>query len=265
MKMEIRDILVRSKKIRVPGKKMISNYYMNYSDKDKLLFDIYETEKTVLFGFKEGNIYRVFFYTVEPSDLIFLLKQNIQGEEVIEIVSKESLDSYRWIENTGFRWYKTFERYGTTLQSYEETKRNYEKSRMNNFYNENYGQFATMEDIPDIQCCIKNQFDERADHFFCDKDLADLISNKNIYVEKENGHIYCICIFRIEGKKIYFNLSYNMGTADVLYSIERKILLNAICEHKVTYSYCWMDQENVKAQKRRGAPSEHIYNYIFVR
>lgn len=260
-KKHIKEISLKMTEIRKTKRKVMTNYYLTYNGAD-VLFDTFVTEETIVFCIQENNIYRVFYYSVDEKDLIENLKK-LPKNSILDIVAQEGSLDVQWLEGAGFYLYSTYARFGQPLLDYENQKELMSKNRIDAFYNEEYGECATVDDVQELQRLISKGFDEKTDHLFSDEELEDLINNKNILVQRESGEIFCIFIYKIEGKKFYYNLSYNEGTADVLYSIEKKSLLNAIKEYGVSYAYSWMALTNKKALKRSAVPADHMRNYIF--
>ncbi|MCM1232283.1 MAG: hypothetical protein NC489_19335 [Ruminococcus flavefaciens] len=261
-KKEIGEILQQTHKINRQNRRIWTNYYHNYSS-SSLLFDVIEGESTIVFGIQEGSIYRVFYYSYDNKELANCLKQTPNGA-VIDIVTKEKDLNSGWLLSAGFLPYAVYGRFGHVLHTYEEELKQMTSQRMAPFYNENYGECATESDIKEIQDLIFDTFDEHADHLhFLSKELRSLIKKKWIWIQRDDGKICCIFIYNIQGKKIYYNLSINKSSADVLYSIQRKVLLNAITEFHVTYAYGWISLKNKSALKRNQYPSFDTYNHIF--
>ncbi len=260
-KENINEILEVMNRIRKQKKKICTNYYYSYNASD-VLFDVWEMDETVIFCIQELEIYRVFYYSCNIEELTDALSKMPEGA-ILDIIEKQDTSFKEWIDLAGFQLYSVYGRFGIQLPDFEEQKSILEKSRMNKFYNENYGQYANQEDLRQIQKLIAENFDVKTDHLFTDEQMRQLIHNNCVYIEKEEGDIICIVIYQIEGKKLYYNLTYNKGTADISYSIERKIQLQAIRNYGVNYIYSWIDMSNIKALKRNSSPTPHLYNYIY--
>lgn len=260
-KKNINEITRIMSRIRKSKKKVFTNYYYSYNASD-VLFDVIELDETVIFCIQELEIYRIFYYSSNTEELADALSKMPEGS-ILDIIEKEETPANQWLVSAGFELYSVYGRFGEPLLGYEEQKAIYEKNRMDVFYNENYGQYAQQEDLREIQKLIAKNFDIKTDHLFTDEQMLQLIQDKSVYIEKEEGKIICIIIYRVEGKKLYGNLTYNRGTADVSYSIEKKILLQSIRDYQVNYIYYWISLSNTKALKRVEAVSPHLYNFIY--
>lgn len=259
----ITNISLIMRTIRKKKKKILTNYYMTYNQSDKI-FDVIESEETVVFAIQEGVIYRIFYYSCDENDLIECLSQ-IDRACVLDIISKEEEMGYAWLEKANFEFYSKYIRFGSVLPTYEEQVLTMKNNRLDSFYNEEYGEYAQEEDVAEIQKLISAAFDAKTDHLFSDEELLNRIKKHQVLVDRDQGAIYCMLIFDITGKQFYYNLVYNEGTADVSYSMEKKALLYAIKEHGVNYAYSWIDIRNKKALKRNTAKPDGVYNYIFKR
>ena len=260
-KKNINEISEAMNRIRKQKKKVCTNYYYSYNASD-VLFDVWEMDETVIFCIREMEIYRVFFYSCNMAELTDALSKMPEGA-ILDIIEKQDTSFKDWMDLTGFQLYSVYGRFGKQLPNYEEQKAIFEKLQMDKFYNENYGQYASQEDLSEIQKLIAENFDAKTDHLFTDEQMKRLIQDQSVYIEKEERNIICIVIYRIEGKKLYYNLTYNKGTADISYSIEKKIQLQAIHNYGVNYIYSWIDMSNKKALKRNSSPTPHLYNYIY--
>lgn len=262
-KMSIEEIIQIMNTIHRNKKKIYTNYYANCNNNSHV-FDVFFQGETIVFGFHDYDIHRVFYYSSDKKELLSCLKQVPKGA-ILDIVTREAEFDIHWIEGTGFRLYSTYGRFERKLLGCEEEQERMSHDLLDSYYNEQYGEYAQIEDVEEIQKIIRNVFDEKADHLFSDDNLRELIRKNWVIVQRENHKIFCIYIFKIEGKKLYSNFSYNEGAADVLYSIERRVLLDAIKNYEVNYSYAWFSLANKQALKRSYMTFDHTFNYIYVK
>lgn len=261
-KKTIQEILARMREIRSQKKNVLTNYYFTYNNKPEILFDVIDGIDTVIFGVQEMYVYRVFYYSNNKKELLKLLCDIPEGAVLDVVTKEENLDTH-WLEKADIFWYNTYGRFGSLLLPYEEQKRAYESNKLDMFYNEQYGEYAKETDVREIQKLLRKNFDTKTDYFFTDDELRKLIEEERVVVEREQGSIYFIFIFRIEGKKFYTNLLYNEGTADISYSVEKRLVLESLQRYGVKYIYFWAALDNKAALKRNGNPVADSYNYIF--
>lgn len=255
------EVILCMQNIRRSRKNIYTNYYLSYNGTN-VIFDILSGDETIIFCIWEKDIYRVFYYSCNLSELVSLLKHTPSGA-IIDIIAKEENPDMDWIKDANYNLYNTYARFGQKLLTCQEEIERLAKHPLDAYYNENYGSYATEQDLQQLQFIIEKSFDKKTDHLFTDEQLLELIRKNWVLIEKEDGIIYCVVIFQIEGKKCYYNLTYNKGTADVLFSIEKKIRLNAIKEYDANYIYSWIALSNKKALNRCIVPRDGVYNYIF--
>lgn len=257
---EIKDCM---NKIHAVCRRPLNNYYNNYSgDSDDRIFDCIKGSDTIVFGTDDNGIFRIYYYSADEDSLINSLKRVPEGS-ILDIVDRVRTSNYPYIEESGFIPYTTYIRFGRKLNDYDSQLELFKQLPLDEFYDESYGRPAQLADIQYIQEMIEKGFDPKTDHLFSDKDMEELIREGSVYVEGAGDDICCVLISRILGKKYYVNLIMNLGGADVSYSMEKKVLLEAIKNHGVNYQYAWIDERNKRALKRAGLPEDNQFNHIF--
>ena len=88
---------------------------------------------------------------------------------------------------------------------------------------------------------------------------------RQIIFHKIGDKIECFFIYRREGKKLYCAFSYNHASADILYSIERRVKEIEYEENGIKMHYAWFNAENKKALRRNAWKDTKIRDYIFVK
>lgn len=81
------------------------------------------------------------------------------------------------------------------------------------------------------------------------EDWRRTIENKECVIVRENGKIVTLYKWRIEGKKLYGNISVNLGAANLLYDLERSVF-DEYWEKGIRTMYAWINCSNNKALKR---------------
>lgn len=258
--MKIQEIIQEISSLRKVKSNVISNYYMNYHGKD-IEFDVWKGLETIVFCVQEERLYRCFFATTNLEELNKLLSE-LPAETVIDYVTKEKSDTFPW-EKSGFKRYTTLIRCTKTDWNKEKPKTKREKY-LEQFYDENCGEFATLNDLEELYDLLYKVFDYRVSRLPGKDDLAEMIQ-KNwvlLYREKE---IIAFLIYQIEGKKYYGYQIYNAGTADITYNLECKAIKYAKQKYEIKSSYAWVEVSNSAANQRVGADFDGTYDYIFVK
>ena len=73
-----------------------------------------------------------------------------------------------------------------------------------------------------------------------------MVKKKEILVYREAGEIIAAYIFHYQGKKLYSNTSMNLGGANILYNMERRIFEEA-WNKGIRIFYGWGNLANVRA------------------
>lgn len=252
---EIRQIMNR---ISMSGQTILTNYY--YNDLSGR-FEVIQRKSTVIFTVNDGEVFRAYYYSSNQKELTECLKTLPLGT-IIDIISKEKNVDMEWLNEAGFFPYATYGRFGRTLHTEREERERMSTNPLDRFFSDKYGEYAKKSDVAELQKIIYDTFDANSDHLLSDREMLELIEKKWVIIQRDRNQICCVFIYRIEGKKIYYNLSINKSTADVLYSIQKKALLSAISKWGVRYVYGWISLNNKQALKRNQYPMFEIYDYI---
>ncbi len=86
----------------------------------------------------------------------------------------------------------------------------------------------------------------QADHIPSEDELLQIVKEKEVMLYKIGDKIECFFIYRREGKKLYCAFSYNHTSADILYSIERRVKEIEYEENGIKMHYAWFNAENKK-------------------
>ena len=226
-------------------------------------FQIVQTDQTIVFWYHDSNICRVFFYSVKESEIKDLLKKVPQGA-VMDIISKHKDEEEQWKTLTGFSVLSVYGRFGRNIESAEQEQERFKKNPLDRFYREEYGCIAKKEQLYEIQHILQTHFDDAGDHLYSDEQMTELINNKRVWIQCEEGKITTIFVYKIEGKKFYSNTSFNDSTADVLYSIQKKVLLQAIEEYGIIYFYGWIRINNRQSLRKNHYPEFDAYDYVMI-
>lgn len=239
-----------------------TNYSFSLTGSEKT-FDVIHSSESIVFLNRLLKRNDVYYFTSDMEDCLRLL-DGLPADTMLPVVSKdEGYDIHRF-EEAGFIYYARYERFGDRVYPYDEQMELMKSNKLDPKYDESYGRYPEIKDIPEIQSILEDTFDPLTDDFFSDDEMAKMIEEKNIVIERTDKRIYCINIFQIHGRKFYGNILWNIGMPYVSYSIEKRTLLEAIKEHGVNYRYLWINTANNAALKRNLTPrSEGIYSFMF--
>ena len=174
------------------------------------------------------------------------------------------------ILEAGFSNYKTYVR--TTVcykkNGYEVPEKGRRKL-LQELYDPTCGEYPTIDDVEELIEISKANFDELTDDVFTKEEWKHVIEKKSCLVYKEAGKIVAYYVWRLDGKQLYSNMTLNMGAANYLYNMERRIY-DEMWEKGIRVYYAWVDMKNVKARVRFNEESKnvissvsHMYNSIY--
>lgn len=261
--MKIQEIMQFILSLRKSKKKLLTNYFLTYQNSEQD-FPTWKGEETIVFSVQEEKLQRCFFASTNEKELNSLLKELPSGTVMDYIIKKKETD-FCWTE-AGFGLYRTLIRY--TNPSWEDESRPKSKRALflEQFYDENIGQFATVEDAEEIYELLYKIFDVRVSRLPSMQQLIEMIKKKWVLLYREQGRIIAFLMYQIEGRKYYGYQIYNEGTADITYNLERKATQYAKSAYQVKSSYGWVEIDNFGANDRcDGGNFDGTYDYIFVK
>lgn len=247
----------------IPRTKKVVTNFCRQKELRTQIFEVIYTDSSLVFWYWDNHVCRVFFYSIKGAEVRKLLQMTPENA-VMDIISPQKEEQKRWEKLTGFSSYAVYGRFGRKIAGIEEEKKRFKREPLDRFYKEEYGIPAVREQLEEIQQVLEDHFDAGADHLYSKQEMAELIDKKRVWIHSEEGRITTIFVYRIEGKKFYSNISLNDSTADVLYSIQKKVLLNAIEEFKVLYYYGWIRINNRQALRKNHYPEFDAYDYVMV-
>ncbi len=259
--MRLEQIQEKIKSLKIDNRNKISNFYNQSELKDKE-FQTWMGEDTIIFWFKKINVNQVYFYSGDEEELREGLNK-LPISYTIHVITDKKECASDWEQKLGCPLYDIYGRFGHSLGDLEMEKKRFADMKLDRFYDKSLGMLADKSDLKELQQMIYQTFDESCDQLFIDEEMERLIDNKNVWIAKDENKICTIFIYRIEGKKYYANLALNHSTADVLYSIQKKSILEAIEEYHVTYFYGWQSLKNIQASRKHGFPEYNLYDLIF--
>ena len=232
-----------------------------------------DLENAFCFSVDERFRKRCFYAGCVDEDLKKVLSDVSEGTMLEELYKNEGENPNReLIESVGFEHYATFIRRTTTFVSnpYEvpEVGR---RAILSEMYDPDFGEEAEEKDVEELFALHKSTFDVQIDDVFTIDEWKKIIDEKNCVLVREDGKIVCYYVYRIEGKKLYANVSLNRGPANYLYNIERRVFTDA-WENGVRTISAWYDVKNKKALTRVNKAAEktvkaesYLYNDIFIK
>lgn len=259
--MKIQEIMKFITALRKSGKKVLTNYYLTLQ-KSEEDFVSWTAENSIVFCVQENKVYRCFFATTDEDELNTLLKKMPEGT-VMDFISKKKLETFPWTAS-GFEHYKTLARY--TIPDLTapgpKTKRDI---FLEQFYQEDFGEFATMDDADELYDLLYKIFDYRVSRLPSKEELLEQIGKNWVLLYRENKEIIAFVMYQMEGKKYYGYQVYNSGTADITYNLDRRAMKYAIEHYGAKSLYSWIEVDNFAAVAKGNDKADGTYDYIFLK
>jgi hypothetical protein len=209
-----------------------SNYY--YQELQNEQFLVSYTTRSICFFEQEDGFYRGYFASVDMDDLTNLLSSvELESPVVIAIVSKtQNPELTENIQRSGFEQYRVYRRM---------VNRDFQKFELNDGIT--YAELGQAQEILEL---LKETFNPYTDYLPTAALLEQLIEDKQIIINEEDGRCKGLFIYRREGIKYNFNYMVNKSINPVsfMYSMQNFYahLKNAGLQH----GYLWVDSHNVK-------------------
>lgn len=259
--MKIQEIMQFISSLRKTKKKVITNYYLTLQ-KSEEDFESWTAQNSIVFCAQENKVFRCYFASTDSDELNILLKKVPVGA-VMDFITKEKTERFPW-EASGFEHYSTLARHVNPdlMADRELTKR---EKFLEQFYQEDFGEFATSGDVDELYELLYEIFDYRVSRLPSREELLEQIDKKWVLIYRENAGIIAFLMYQIEGKKYYGYQVYNKGTADITYNLERRAIQYAIDHYGVKSLYSWVEVDNYAANKKAGSNSDGTYDYIFLK
>lgn len=261
--MKIQEIMQFISSLRKSKKKLLTNYFLTYQNSEQD-FPTWQGKETIVFSVQEEKLQRCFFASTDEKELNFLLKELPSGT-VMDYITKEKMEEFCWTE-AGFGLYRTLIRYTNPSWENESQPKSKRALFLEQFYDENMGQFADVEDAEEIYELLYKIFDVRVSRLPSMQQLIQMIKKNWVLLYREQERIVAFLIYQIEGRKYYGYQIYNEGTADITYNLERKAIQYAAATYKIKNSYGWVEIDNLGANARCEVSNfDGTYDYIFVK
>lgn len=232
-------------------KPALSNFYGLTAGFD---YSYQMTDNTIVIRKQEGDFYRLFVLTTEPSEL----EENfivLEGENVINIPSRKPIDDWENVlKNSGFEYYSTYSRYCNTKIA---TMKKH-KTTLNIH--------ATVEHTDEIYQLLTETFSPYTGHLPSKKELEEMIINNQVLVDKyPDGRVCGVNIHTIIGVTGYGNAWLDKGEHAVELLLD---MYNEMIDKGVKRHTFWVNDENIGVAKMHihmGAKPDGLKDYTFIK
>lgn len=243
----------------------ISNYYSFYDrSKEGELYDAMLSDDTILFIVSDiGDINRVFFATYNVEVLSDMLLDVRMSCLIDYNTFQEENPLADVIQKGGFTHYSTYIRRHYDISANNGQYNNKESALLDRFYSDEIVSYACKEDADEIYAILWDVFDPKRDHLPNKDILIKWIEDERVLYYREEGTIYSLYIYEVQGRKMYSAFSYNKTSADKLYCLEKKAFIDAVERDHVTQKYSWVNVKNLRAAGRTDYINENFFNHIY--
>lgn len=247
--MYLDEINEKTKKIRSKSRNYISNIVYGKLEKEKN-YPVICHENAIAIIDEERYRINVLFMALDEENLKELLQEIPQDSYVEFFHKEENNEKEKTFMDCGLSEYAKYLRETITyLQNPYSIKEEGRRAILQEMYDPDRGEYPQIEDAEEIYDMCMKVFDPTIDDVFSVDEWRDIIANKECIVAKEDGKIIAFYKWRIDGKKLYGNVSVNIGAANLLYDLER-----SVCEkywnEGIRTIYSWVNCKNKKALNR---------------
>lgn len=259
-------IMEKMRAIKRCYKTVCSNYHMLFQKED-FWYDVQQTEKSIVFGRKDGAVYRVYFYTAAQGELGYLLS-TFPEEAVIDWISIENHEPaslFHEFQAAGYRCQAVYERYH--IRNLKDDIYTNIPEEFRSLTADTYGRYAEEGEAEEILTLLYNTFDPRESHIKSLEEVRQMAQSHNLKVVLEQGRIITLVAFLFQGKKLYIEQVINKGPRPYMYCLYLSVLEEAV-RRGINYAYTWVNAENQKGKRLAigfGHEKEGLKDYIFVK
>lgn len=213
--------------------------------------EMIETSKSLVFWVPERFRIRGFFASIDTDDLIEVMKQVPDGVVMETLYRDPDVNPMReTMNNAGFGLYSRFVRrtnnYISNPYDLSEPGR---RRVLHEMYDSEFGTYAVYEDIDELMKLQSEQLNALTDGVFTHDEWKTIVDQKQCVLYRDEGGIEVYYVYRIEGKKLYHNTSVNLGPANFLYNLERRVF-EKLWDEGIRTDYWWYNADNPRATSR---------------
>lgn len=235
---------------RLQNTRPVFSNYFNQKIEDSA--ELYYSDESAILRCKYEDYSRLFVLSNSKSDFLKLFQTLPEDRYVLNYPAKSANVQFdALLLECGFEHVKTYKRMSNTNIA--------EWSDVSKI------QYACENDVDDIitLLTVETRFVNYLDYLPNASELNDLIKDKLVLVNRENGIIVGVLIYQIFGKRYYLRAWLDKG------SDGSKLLLDVYSLLKskdARYVYFWVDSENkrvIKMHSIMGANFDGLNDYIF--
>jgi len=251
------EILENIARLKKTGEKVYSNCFLQFGRYKNKEWDTICSEKSFYIINLDHGIERIWFFTIDFSDLDRIINNNCSKEEyILEIQSKQKTFYQEELGKIGFKKLTRMKRLSNSDIS----------SALMKYYNPNTGVKANINDAEEIHEKLWSIFDTRVRHLLSLEELKTSIQKGEVSIQRnKEKEIVAILQRIIEPKCFYINQIYNHAGREIIHAILLNELLE-YCKMGGRYVYAWVEETNTdscKFHKKYGLTHGGLWNTIY--
>lgn len=272
--MEMNDIINFCNALRKKG-----DYYSNMVVRQSPLqvqsdYEVTQTENAIMFVETSNSGKRNLFFAASGKEaLIDILSRVKEPDIAVSYIYRKKPDSEirEMFSEAGLSLYATYVRITTKYKGnpYLVEDKKPRRRILQEMYDAACGEYPSENDAEEIYEINMRNFDPISDDIFTIDEWREKIRKQEVLVYREEGKIVSYYNWRLEGNKLYGNISVNEGPANILYNLERRIF-ERYWEEGIRVFYAWFNVKNDKVLRRHNenakvtiVTQQFIYQDIF--
>lgn len=262
--MKIKEISQKVRKIRTDNGALITN--INWSNLDLgEEVAVFDSQKGIAFLVPEMNKIKVYYAAACEEEITELLLK-VPAGVVLEYFYKSENEMGTIFERAGFSHYANYFRVTTIYEVNPFGNETGKRKLLNELYDPECGEYPILEDAEELDQLTRRKFDPLTDDVFSIDEWQDIIRKKECLVIKENGRIVTYYVWRLEGRKLYSNMSLNLGPANYIYNLERRVF-DLMWKEGIRVSYAWLNEGNGRVLTKSSLTKKagDLYDAIYIK
>ncbi len=238
-----------------------SNLYSNAHVILDHLDEAVVTDKTILTTFLDHGVRRLYYYTLDFSDIIAAAEKLSSGVCVLEFMTRDPSEYRSFLQPAGFSLLA-----GMMRMSVYDCAAAFQNPEISGFYDASIGYFPDETEAAEINRVLWQVFDTRISHLCTEEETADAIRKREITIRRdENGTIKAVLQAVVNPKKFYINQVYNGTEKRIIHAM----LLNRLKSYIDAggkYAYAWVAEDNnasIKFHKKYGFLPDGMWNMVY--
>ncbi len=265
--MRVNEIHI-SEKIRewkLAGKCVHSNCFLRFTEEEKM-WKAYDSPQSVLIVKMDHGVRRLFFYTIDFSDLKQLADRNLSAscEYILEVVAKDKTLYRDELEDMGFCVLANMSR----LSTKDISPLFGDDACFAGPYDDSIVETAHMGDVRPLKQKLWEVFDTRISHL-PNEDELKMSVQKGEFCLCRGGDSEIVAFLQsaVEPKSFYINQVYNGAEKKCIHSLMHK-RLSDYYNNGGKYAYAWVDEKNEASlgfHKKYGMQADGLWTCVYVK